>query len=114
MAVPKKRTPSARRDRRRGNIFIKEPQLVKCKKCGNLTLPHTVCPSCGFYKGREYIDVMKKENKKKATAEQQEAKEAKEKPKKEAKKPKKEPKKEVKKEDKKVKDKKEPKKAPKK
>jgi len=64
MAVPKKRTPSSRRNRRRANIFIKEPQLVKCKKCGKLTLPHTVCQECGFYKGKEYINVMAKMEKK--------------------------------------------------
>ncbi|MGI6340925.1 MAG: 50S ribosomal protein L32 [Minisyncoccales bacterium] len=64
MAVPKKRTPSSRRNRRRANIFIKEPQLVKCKKCGKPTLPHTICQECGFYKGKEYINVMAKMEKK--------------------------------------------------
>ena len=64
MAVPKKRTPSSRRNRRRANIFIKEPQLVKCKKCGKPTLPHTICQECGFYKGKEYINVMAKIEKK--------------------------------------------------
>ena len=64
MAVPKKRTPSSRRNRRRANISIKEPQLVKCKKCGKLILPHIVCPECGFYKEREYINVMAKVEKK--------------------------------------------------
>lgn len=64
MAVPKKRTPSSRRDRRRANIFIKEPKLVKCKKCGKPVLPHTVCHECGFYKGKEYINVMAKIEKK--------------------------------------------------
>lgn len=68
MAVPKKKTTSARRDRRRGHIFIKEPTLVACKKCGSLILPHTVCKECGFYKGKEYIDVMKKDKAVKAVA----------------------------------------------
>ena len=77
MAVPKKRLPSARTDRRRGNIYIKEPQLVKCKKCGAPVLPHTVCHECGFYKGKEYIDVMKKINKKKEVENKEEKKEAK-------------------------------------
>lgn len=66
MAVPKKRLPSARRDRRRANIKLKETQLVKCKKCGALTIPHTVCKECGFYKGREYVNTMKKAEKKTA------------------------------------------------
>jgi ribosomal protein L32 len=28
-------------------------------------LPHRVCPKCGFYKGKEVIDTIKKVNKKK-------------------------------------------------
>lgn len=79
MAVPKKRTPSSRRDRRRANIFIKEPKLVKCKKCGKPVLPHTVCHECGFYKGKEYINVMAKiEKKQKAMKNVEEIKETKE------------------------------------
>lgn len=79
MAVPKKRTPSSRRNRRRANIFIKEPQLVKCKKCGKLTLPHTICQECGFYKGKEYINVMAKiEKKQKVSKEVEEELSAKE------------------------------------
>jgi len=66
MAVPKKRLPSARRDRRRANIKIKQTQLIKCKKCGALAIPHTVCRECGFYKGKEYINTMKKAEKKAA------------------------------------------------
>jgi large subunit ribosomal protein L32 len=70
MAVPKKRLPSARRDRRRANIKLKEPQLVKCKKCGALTIPHAACQECGFYKGKEYINTMKKVEKKPAKQEE--------------------------------------------
>lgn len=70
MAVPKQRHNQSRRDRRRGNIFLKAPVLIKCSKCGKPVLPHTVCGYCGFYKGKEYINVMakleKKEQKKRA------------------------------------------------
>lgn len=70
MAVPKQRHNQSRRDRRRGNIFIKAPVLIKCPKCGKPVLPHTVCGYCGFYKGKELINVMakleKKEQKKRA------------------------------------------------
>lgn len=51
------------------HIFIKKPNLTKCKKCGKFVLPHTICWNCGFYKGREVINVLKdlekKEKKKK-------------------------------------------------
>ncbi|MFA5087103.1 MAG: 50S ribosomal protein L32 [Candidatus Paceibacterota bacterium] len=64
MAVPKQRHNTSRRDRRRGNIFIKAPALIKCGKCGKPVLPHTACGFCGFYKGKEYINVMAKLEKK--------------------------------------------------
>lgn len=68
MAVPKKRTTKSKRDKRRLHIFLKKPSLVKCKKCGKLILPHTLCSFCGYYREREIIDVLgeltKKERKK--------------------------------------------------
>ena len=64
MAVPKKRGTKSKRDKRRLHIFLKEPTLVKCPKCGHLILPHTVCPYCGYYKGKEIIDVLSKLTKK--------------------------------------------------
>ena len=64
MAVPKQRHTKSRRNKRRGHIFIKEPTLTKCPKCGKPVLPHTVCLHCGYYKGNEVIDVLKKLTKK--------------------------------------------------
>ena len=28
-----------------------------CPQCGEVKLPHTICPSCGYYKGREVLVV---------------------------------------------------------
>ena len=64
MSVPKKRTTKSRRDKRRLHIFLKKPVLVKCKKCGKEVLPHTVCSFCGYYKGKEVVDVLGKLDKK--------------------------------------------------
>lgn len=64
MAVPKKRTTKSRRDKRRQNIFLKKPAITKCSKCGNLLLPHTLCSFCGYYKGREVVNVLGKMTKK--------------------------------------------------
>lgn len=75
MAVPKQRQNKSRRNRRRANISLKEPQLVKCKKCGKPVLPHTVCEYCGFYKGKEYINVMAKLEKKERKEREKEIKE---------------------------------------
>ncbi|MCQ2463768.1 MAG: 50S ribosomal protein L32, partial [Clostridia bacterium] len=29
--------------------------LVKCPQCGAYTVPHKVCGSCGYYKGRQVV-----------------------------------------------------------
>jgi len=57
MALPKQRTSSARRDRRRSHDALKPRKLIQCTNCGEMRLPHRVCPSCGHYKGREVIVV---------------------------------------------------------
>jgi len=60
MAVPKQKHTKSRRNKRRGNIFLKSPGLALCPKCGKKVLPHTLCFYCGYYKGAEVIDVLKK------------------------------------------------------
>ncbi|MEN8171550.1 MAG: 50S ribosomal protein L32 [Chloroflexota bacterium] len=57
MALPKQRTSSARRDRRRSHDALKAKKLTQCTNCGEMRLPHRVCPSCGHYKGREVVVV---------------------------------------------------------
>ncbi len=60
MAVPKKRHTKSRRNNRRMHIFLKKPGLAVCEKCGKEVMPHTICINCGYYKGREVVDVLKK------------------------------------------------------
>lgn len=56
MAVPKRKTSKARRDKRRSNVWkLSAPTLVKCPKCRELKVPHRVCSNCGYYNGREVI-----------------------------------------------------------
>ena len=58
MAVPKRKHSSARRDKRRSNVWkLSAPALAKCSKCGDYKLSHRVCPVCGYYKDREVIKV---------------------------------------------------------
>lgn len=64
MAVPKHRRSKSRRDKRRMHIYIKEPTLTRCSRCGNPVLPHTICLNCGYYKGREIVNVLEKLEKK--------------------------------------------------
>lgn len=88
MAVPKHRTTKSHQLKRRQNIFLEKPNLVKCLKCGHPVLSHTMCSFCGYYKGREVVDVLgkldKKEKKQREKEmkikEKEEKKEPKEKP----------------------------------
>jgi len=48
---------------RRAHDALQPRNLTSCANCGSLRLPHTVCPNCGFYEGREVVEV-KKEKKK--------------------------------------------------
>ena len=54
---PKNKSSKSRRDKRRANWKMKVPNLVKCSKCGALSMPHMVCKACGSYNKREIIDV---------------------------------------------------------
>ena len=62
--VPKQRKTKSRQSNRRMHLFIKRRSLISCPKCAKPALPHTVCHNCGYYKGRQVIDVMKKLTKK--------------------------------------------------
>ncbi len=56
MAVPKKKVSSARRDKRRSNVWkLDLPGMAKCPKCGELKLSHRVCKACGYYDGKEVV-----------------------------------------------------------
>ncbi len=55
MAVPKRKQSKSRRDKRRSSVWkLKAPALIKCKRCGSLTLFHRVCKKCGAY-GNEIV-----------------------------------------------------------
>ena len=64
MAVPKYRHTKSKRNRRRMHIFLEKPTLTNCPKCGKPVLPHTVCGNCGYYKGKEAVNVLEKLEKK--------------------------------------------------
>ena len=56
MAVPKRKKSKSKRDKRRTHQKIAAPNLSNCPECGEATLPHHVCPSCGYYRGRKVIE----------------------------------------------------------
>jgi large subunit ribosomal protein L32 len=53
MAVPKRKTSKARRDKRRATHALEAPRLSTCPTCGQPKQSHRVCPTCKTYKGRE-------------------------------------------------------------
>lgn len=55
MAVPKRKTSPSRRNMRRSHHALKPVLAMECPNCGELKLPHHVCPACGFYDGREVL-----------------------------------------------------------
>ena len=64
MAVPKRKTSKASRDSRRSaNSRLEQPNLVECPQCHSLVPSHTVCKVCGYYDGRQVVDMEKKEKK---------------------------------------------------
>ena len=52
MAVPKKRTGASAQGHRRANWKGTVPATTTCKNCNAIIPTHTVCPECGFYKGK--------------------------------------------------------------
>ncbi|HUW01840.1 MAG TPA: 50S ribosomal protein L32 [Acidimicrobiales bacterium] len=58
MAVPKRKTSKAKtRSRRAANWKLTAPSRSLCPRCGATKLPHVVCGECGWYHGRQAIDV---------------------------------------------------------
>lgn len=56
MAVPKRRTSTARKNKRRSSVWkMDAPTLVKCSNCGAYTVSHKVCSSCGCYNGKQVV-----------------------------------------------------------
>ena len=56
------------------HIFAKAPVLAKCPKCGKFVLPHAICWNCGYYRGKEIINVLEKLEKKERKKKEKEIK----------------------------------------
>jgi len=57
MPVPKKKTSTSRRDKRRSHHALRSHGEQKCSQCNELKKPHHVCTSCGYYKDKEIIEI---------------------------------------------------------
>jgi len=57
MALPKKKVSKSRRDSRRANWKLSLPGLVECPKCKQPKLSHRICKACGFYDGKQVVEL---------------------------------------------------------
>lgn len=58
MAVPKKKKSKAKsRSHQAGAWRLDAPARSVCPRCGATKVPHVVCGTCGWYKGRVAVDV---------------------------------------------------------
>ena len=76
MAVPKQGHTRAKVGKSRMHKYIKPVHLNICPKCKKPVLSHTVCLNCGFYKGKEVINVLASLTKKEKKIKEREIKEA--------------------------------------
>jgi len=64
MALPKVRQTRSRTNKRRAHHALKKAAVAVCPKCKEAVTPHLACKNCGFYNGREVVDVFAKLDKK--------------------------------------------------
>lgn len=57
MTCPKRKYPKARKLMRRSHDFLTKPATVICTTCKQTKLNHVMCPNCGYYRGRQVIDM---------------------------------------------------------
>jgi len=72
MGVPRGRRTKSKQGHRRSHLGLKPPQLSKCPRCSAAIMPHRVCANCGYYRGRQVIDVLAKLTKKERKAKEKE------------------------------------------
>jgi large subunit ribosomal protein L32 len=57
MPNPKRRHSKSRRNKRRAHDFLTVRSTSECPNCHEAKMPHRACPHCGYYAGREVIEV---------------------------------------------------------
>jgi large subunit ribosomal protein L32 len=57
VAVPKKKQTKSRSGKRAANWRSKAPAYADCPQCRQPKLPHRVCGNCGYYAGRQAVEV---------------------------------------------------------
>lgn len=73
--VPVKHRTSSKVGRSRSHLALKKKSFVYCRRCNAQILPHQICFNCGYFKGRQVIDVLAKLSKKEKKKKEKELKE---------------------------------------
>lgn len=61
MAVQQNKTSKRRTNTRfSNNSKLTAPNVVECPQCHEYKSAHRVCPKCGYYDGKQIVDVEKK------------------------------------------------------
>jgi len=63
--LPKRRHSTRRGGKRKAAIKLAAVAMLLCKNCGKPRRPHTICPTCGHYNGKEVVKQKVKKEKKK-------------------------------------------------
>jgi len=65
MPLPKRQHSKQRGRKRRTHWKIRVAGLSPCPQCKKPIMSHRVCPLCGFYKGRQVVEIKVKAKKNK-------------------------------------------------
>ena len=57
MAVPKRKTSRMKKRQRKAANRYEGVQANYCTNCAAPAAPHRVCPACGYYNGKQVVDV---------------------------------------------------------
>jgi len=57
--LPKRKYPKSSQGKRRSHLHLTPVHTIACPQCDTLRLPHHACPNCGYYKGREAVEIEK-------------------------------------------------------
>jgi len=74
MGLPAKKSTRHQKKSRASHFALSAKKLSECSNCHRQIMPHRACPFCGYYKGKQEITILTKEEKKKAKEQKAKAK----------------------------------------
>ena len=59
MATPKRKSSHSRTARKKARWLgaLRAPSAAACTNCGETTVSHRACPSCGHYRKRKVLEI---------------------------------------------------------